>query len=76
MLSSECQGLMDPKNQKPDFQYKEGTDKTIDGLNNPKIIPCPCAGMKCPCGCGQKYGGTCLRTQPCENCEKDFQQNH
>ena len=42
-------------------------------LMKPKIIkdiPCPYAGMKCPCGCGMTYGGICLRKQPCSFCTK------
>ena len=36
MLSFECKGLMDPKNNKPKFQYKVGTNKLLDGLMNPR----------------------------------------
>ena len=34
----------------------------------PSVKPCPFSGMKCPCGCGQKYGGVCLRPIPCICC--------
>ncbi len=37
------------------------------------LLPCPSAGMKCPCGgCSQKYGGVCLRPKPCIICDKDL----
>ena len=41
--------------------------KDSDGLK-----PCPCSGMKCPCGCGMKYAGVCRRPQPCSLCIEDY----
>ena len=38
MLSFECRGLMDPYKMKPNFQYKQGKNKLIDGLMNPAKI--------------------------------------
>ncbi len=39
---------------------------------NITLLPCPCSGMRCPCGCGHKYGGVCRRSQPCALCEEDL----
>ena len=42
--------------------------------SKPKCIaelPCPYAGIKCPCGCGQTYSGMCLRPHPCPLCQKN-----
>jgi len=36
MLPLYLKGLMDPMNMKPNYQYKKGTNKIIDGLMNPK----------------------------------------
>ena len=36
MLSFDCLWLMDPKKGQPNFLYKSGTNKIIDGLINPK----------------------------------------
>jgi len=36
MLPLYLKGLMDPMNMKPNYQYKKGTNKVIDGLMNPK----------------------------------------
>ena len=36
MLSFDCLWLMDHKKGQPNFLYKSGTNKIIDGLINPK----------------------------------------
>ena len=36
MLPLYLNGLMDPMNMKPNYQYQYGTNKIIDGLMNPK----------------------------------------
>jgi len=35
MLSFECKCLMDPYKMKPQFLYKQGKNKVIDGLIDP-----------------------------------------
>ena len=39
MLSLYLNGLMDPMNMKPNYQYQYGTNKIIDGLMNPTKKP-------------------------------------
>lgn len=47
-------------------------DDNINGSGiNKGEEPCPCSNMKCPCGCGHRYTGVCLRKPPCIECIRD-----
>lgn len=46
-------------------------DMISKGAVNEDKIPCPCAKIVCPCGCGNRYGGICLRKKPCKLCSED-----
>jgi len=65
---------INPKNKKT---TENNNEWSIDTLSDKKEyeLPCPCAGIKCPCGCGHKYGGVCQRPQPCALCDKDLKRN-
>ena len=43
---------------------------TVVPKSKMKDYPCPCSNMSCPCGCGFRYSGICLRPYPCKLCMK------
>ena len=67
---------INPQNKKTE-ENNNIQECSIDTLPDKKEyeLPCPCAGIKCPCGCGNKYGGVCQRPQPCLLCEEDLKRS-
>tara|TARA_Y100000817_G_scaffold243597_1_gene195581 strand:+ start:962 stop:1222 length:261 start_codon:yes stop_codon:yes gene_type:complete len=62
------------KNKNNDIQTcsTETLSDEVDSYKKAYELSCPCSGIKCPCGCGHKYGGVCQRPQPCALCEEDL----
>ena len=60
------------KNKNNDLQSGSTYTLEDDSYKKEYGLPCPCSGIKCPCGCGHKYGGVCQRPQPCALCEEDL----
>jgi len=51
----------------------ETNKSTPKPIREEELLPCPSAGMKCPCGmCLYTYCGICLRPKPCVLCDKDI----
>ena len=62
-----------PEDKKKTVIYKDDNINKY-GINEDKV-PCPCSNMKCPCGCGYRYTGICLRKNPCIECLRDKSNN-
>tara|TARA_Y100000996_G_C22522031_1_gene642878 strand:+ start:846 stop:1022 length:177 start_codon:yes stop_codon:yes gene_type:complete len=50
------------------IQEEKEKEKEKEKCTN--LLPCPFSNIKCPCGCGNKYSGFCLRPNPCKLCEE------